>query len=272
MKKLIYIVSFAFVLYLIYDYLKKKQTISVNNTNDGLSDNVQIIDSRLALLQNRIVDLENLSNNVLVQKNQIDSTFGLIQDRLDNLEYMPIAINTFTNSVNNVEKGSTINSITFNYTFNKVPTSISINNGIDIVDANSVTKAVNITNNTTFTLIASDGTNTVTANSSVNFLNKVYWGSKASNVLNNADILGLTNNALASAKARTITVDGNGQYIYYCYPASFGDANFVVGGLASSAWTKTVQDVTNALGNVTSYNVYRTNNVQNGTGINIQIN
>lgn len=211
----------------------------------------------------RLADLETKADSV--------SNLGILL-RLDALEYVKIAINSFTNNVNNVEKGTVVNSITFNYAFNKVPSNIDINNGVGIVNGNTVTKAVNITNNTTFTLTASDGKNTVTANSSVTFLNKAYWGTKANTVLTNADILALSSNTLASSKARTITLDGNGQYIYYCYPASFGDASFLVGGLASSAWTKTVQDVTNALGNVTSYNVYRTNNVQNGIGINIQIN
>ena len=53
-----------------------------------------------------------------------------VLDRLTALEYVPLSISTFTNNVNNVEKGSTVTSITFNYSYNKTPTTSSINNSI----------------------------------------------------------------------------------------------------------------------------------------------
>lgn len=195
-----------------------------------------------------------------------------ILSRIEALEYVPIVIYSFINNVNNVEKGSTVTNITFSYTFNKSANAININNGIGVVTGGSITKTVSLTTNTTYTLTVSDGRNAVTANSAVTFLNKAYWGTNANGTLTNAEVLGLANNTLATTRNRTLTLNGNGEYIYYCYPASFGDASFSISGLASTAWTKSVQHVTNSFGNVTSYNVYRTNNIQNGTGIQIQIN
>lgn len=205
------------------------------------------------------------------RKTVLLSEYNSVINRLNNLEYVPLSISTFTNNVNNVEKGTTVTSITFSYSYNKTPTSSSIDNSIGNVSGSSATKTVSVTTNTTYTLTASDGQTTKTATTSVTFLNKVYYGTSANTSLNNSQVLALTSNTLSSTKNRTITVNGGGQYIYYCYPTSFGDATFTINGLVSSAWTKTVQNVTNALGDVTSYNVYRTNTVQNGTGINITI-
>jgi len=193
-----------------------------------------------------------------------------ILDRIEALEYVPQSITSFTNNVNNVEKGSTVTSITFSFSFNKTPTSASINNGIGTVTGSSKTATVSLTSSTTFTLTASDGTTTVTANTSVNVLNKAYWGISANTTLNNSQVLALANNDLTSTKNRTITLDGGGDYIYYCYPASFGDATFTIGGLGVTL-IKTTLTVTNALGDATLYNIYRTSSVQFGTGIQIQI-
>ena len=196
-----------------------------------------------------------------------------ILDRLTNLEYIPISISNFTNNINNVELGNTITSITFNYTLNKIPNSLSINNNIGnlILNSNSTTKTVNITNSITYVLTAYDGRNTITANTSINFYNKIYYGTNQNNILNNSQILSLQNNILTPNKNRTINIDGEGKYIYYCYPASMGNAVFTINGLLSTAWTKTTINVTNTFGNVTSYYVYVTNTIQNGTGISITI-
>lgn len=193
-----------------------------------------------------------------------------ILDRIEALEYVPQSITSFTNNVNNVEKGTTVTSITFSFGFNKTPTSASINNGIGSVSGSLKTATVSLTTSTTYTLTASDGTTTVTSNTSVNVLNKAYWGSSANTTLNNSQVLGLVSNTLTSTRNRTINVDGNGEYIYYCYPASFGDANFTIGGFGVTL-IKTTLTVTNALGDATLYNIYRTSDIQFGTAIQIQI-
>jgi len=193
-----------------------------------------------------------------------------ILDRLASLEYIPLSISTFTNNVNNVEKGSTVTSITFNYSYNKTPTSSSIDNSIGNVSGSSVTKTVSLTTNTTYTLTASDGQTTKTATTSVAFLNKVYYGTSANTTLNNSQVLALASNVLTSTKNRTISIDGGGNYIYYCYPSSMGDATFNINGLTVTL-IKSTLTITNALGDVTSYNIYRTSNVQNATGISIII-
>lgn len=197
--------------------------------------------------------------------------YNSIITRLNNLEYIPQTITSFTNNINNIEKGNVVTSITFSFNFNKTPTTASINNSVGTVTGNSKVATVNINTNTTYTLTASDGTTTVTANTSVNFLNKIYWGTSANTSLNNSGVLGLSNNTLSNTKSRTITVNGNSQYIYYCYPVSMGDATFTFNG-SSVILEKTTLSVTNALGDVTLYNIYKTGAIQNGTNLSITIN
>lgn len=205
------------------------------------------------------------------RKTILISEYNNIVTRLNTLEYIPQTITSFTNNINTVEKGSIITSITFNFTFNKIPTTASINNGIGTVTGNSKTSVVNLTSNTTYTLTANDGTTTVTSNTSVTFLNKVYWGTSANTTLSNSEILSLNSNVLSSTKNRTITLNGNGQYIYYCYPASMGGATFTFNG-SSVILEKTTLSVTNTLGDVTLYNIYKTGAIQNGTNLSITIN
>ena len=204
------------------------------------------------------------------RKTVLLSEYNNIITRLNALEYVPQTITSFTNNVNNVEKGSVITSITFNFGFNKTPSTASINNSIGTVTGTSKTATVNLTTNTSYILTASDNTTTVTSTTSVNFLNKVYYGTSANTSLNNSQVLALSNNVLSSTKNRTITVNGNAQYIYYCYPASMGDATFNINGLTVTL-IKSTLTVTNALGDATLYNIYRTSNVQNATGITITI-
>ena len=103
------------------------------------------------------------------------------------------------------------------------------------------------------------------------------WGRAANASLDNANLQQLhttgggAGRAFASSRARSITLDGGGQYLYVAYPASFGSATFTVGGLPNSAWTAATNSYTNSSGHATSYLIYRTDTLQNGTGINIVV-
>ncbi len=238
-----------------------------DDTKEGLfeyvAEDTSIGDDNLVIVTN--------SGKRYKRRTVLISEYNSIITRLNNLEYLPQTITSFTNNINTIEKGSTVTSITFNFSFNKTPTTASINNSIGTVTGSSKTATVNLTDTTTYILTASDGTTTVTANTSVQFLNKVYWGTSANTSLTSSQVLALSNNTLSATKNRTITLNGNGQYIYYCYPVSFGDATFTFNG-ASVILEKTTLNVTNALGNTTLYNVYKTGAIQNGTNLNITIN
>lgn len=98
---------------------------------------------------------------------------------------------------------------------------------------------------------------------------RVYWGVNASTSLTEAQIEALVSNGLYTSYARTYTFNasGGGVYLYLAWPTSFGAASqFTVNGLVTS-FTQSTVSVTNAYGDTTNYYVYRSNDVQSGSGI-----
>lgn len=210
------------------------------------------------------------------------ATFGQdlteLRDAIDQVAYVPMTVTSFTNTVGTVEIGSTVTSVTFNWTLGKTAASVSINQGVGAVTPPSLTTktvAVSLTSDTVFTLTADDDSSNTghaaTRTTSVLFQHRMRWGTSAAATLDSEGIATLASSAFATTRARSVVVSGGGQYIYFAYPASFGDAAFTVNGLANSAWTKTLVAFTNASGNTTSYAVWRSNTVQFGSNIPITL-
>jgi hypothetical protein len=89
-----------------------------------------------------------------------------------------------------------------------------------------------------------------------------YWGSSASNSIDDATLRAGTNENSGKAKSSfTIPISGT-KYIFYAYPASLGALSSVsIDGFGSlDAFTLTTRDVTNASGYTQSYNIYISNN------------
>lgn len=187
--------------------------------------------------------------------------------------YTPISA-SLSNNVGTVEKGVTVTSVGLSWSINKTETSQSLNQGIGSLGIGSrsfVHTPVMLTSDTTYTLTCSDGTQTTNTSSTVAFRSRRWWGTDFNPTATSGLILALDNNEFSTTRAKSFTVNGEGEYIYYAYPASFGLATFTVNGLLNTAWTLTVVSHTNASGHTENYNVYRTNTVQNGTGINIVV-
>ena len=212
-----------------------------------------------------------VATNVLYTNPEYPSLVN-VQLALDYTLYVAPVITSFTNDVNAVEIGSTVTVVTLNWGYNKTMSTAVL------TDAGSISPSLltypftglSLTSNKTYTLTAGDGTNITSANTTVSFQNKRFWGTNASTSVVDNDIKAMTQE-FATSRNKSFTINGNGQYIYYCYPATFGIATFTVNGLLSTAWTLTVQTFTNAQGYSSSYNVYRTNTVQFGTGISIVV-
>jgi hypothetical protein len=194
--------------------------------------------------------------------------------------------NTLTNSVGTVEIGSTVNDVTVGWTISPTNATYALRQLVRGTNTNTITNnsstlaftSLGLTNDTTWTLTVGDGQGvTNTATTSVLFQNYMTWGRSASTNLNNASLQSLhtsgggANRAFATSRSRSITLDGGGQYLYIAYPQGFGAASFTVGGLPNSAWTVFTNSYTNASGYATNYLIYRTDTIQNGTGINIVV-
>jgi hypothetical protein len=99
---------------------------------------------------------------------------------------------------------------------------------------------------------------------------KIFYGLSSDPAIDNAGILALTG-ALSTTRAQTRVFNASNQFIYFAWPASYGDGSFIVGNLPNSAWQKTTVQFTNSLGYTASYLVYRSEFAQNGAGISVQV-
>lgn len=188
--------------------------------------------------------------------------------------YKKIDITSFSNSVNNVEKGSEVSSAVFSWAINKAPSTLTLKKGTEnyTVSTSDRSKilAFNppLTTNSTFTITATDArTASDSMNSSINFLNGRYWGIgtvTSADDINNAFVLGLTKE-LSSSRTKTFTVNaGAGQYIYYAIPSAFGTPSFFVGGFEGGFDLLKNFEFQNSEGYSESYNVYKSTNANLG--------
>lgn len=146
----------------------------------------------------------------------------------------------------------------------------------------------------TFTMTVKDEDNTTTANRTITWMNKIYWGSldltsldepnlttnpesvsAIDSIINSSTILGLdgagvgSGNQLATTKSKSYDgIDGGGDYLIFAWPSSVGGAttpSFKVNGLPNTAFTriKNSWTFTNQYGFQTSYEVWISNTPQN---------
>jgi hypothetical protein len=194
--------------------------------------------------------------------------------------------NTFTNSVNTVEIGSTVNSVTLGWTLSPTNATYASRNIVGLGQTTNITNnqsTLSLTNlglssDTTWTLTVGDGLGvTNTATTSIAFQNYMIWGRTTNVSLSNSALQALhttgggAGRAFATSRSRTISMSGTGQYFYIAYPQGFGAASFIVGGLLNSAWTTFTNSYTNSSGYVTNYLIYRTDTLQFGSNVGITI-
>ena len=274
MKKIVLLAILAFIFTGISFAADVQVKLDTNNGTTGLtvlnslnsnvatidsSGNVNIISGSRYKINGSTLDATAVSYT--------NPTYPTVGSALDYLLYVSPGITSFTNTINQVEIGTTVTSTTLNWTLNKTMTSLSLNNGIGSITPSllTYTHSSSYTTDRTYTLTASDGTNTAIANTSIYFRYSRYWGYNASASLNDGQINALSHE-LATDRLQTRNgLAPSSQYIYIAYPAAWGAATFTVNGLPSTDWTLSVQSHTNSSGNTSSYNVYRTNNLLTGS-------
>ena len=190
-----------------------------------------------------------------------------VKEALDGImakvDYIKPEIISFTSTAQEVyEVGQKVSNIVFNWTTNKDVTTQTLTD-CPLADANvrTATYTNDITSNKTFTLTIGDGQNTASKSVSIEFRNKIYYGSSAipSN-FNSAFILGLSNKQFATSKNGTYTVNvASNEYGFIAFPSSFGTLSSVkIGGFDTDVISCGTISFTNASGGTTNYNIYRT--------------
>ena len=179
------------------------------------------------------------------------------------VDYIKPEITSFTSTAQEVyEVGQNVSNIVFNWTINKNITTQTLT-GCPLADATvrTATYTNNITSNKTFTLTIGDGQNTTSKDISIEFRNKIYYGSSVipSN-FNSAFILGLSNKQFATGKSGSFDITvGSNEYGFIAFPSSFGTLSSVkIGGFDTDVISCGTISFTNASGGTTNYNIYRT--------------
>lgn len=188
--------------------------------------------------------------------------------KIEDLAYEPMAISAFSNNVNTVEMGSTVDAVTLNWTLNKTPKSQKVDNtAVDAALRTLVLTGQGITADKTFTLSATDERDKiVTKTTGIRFYNGVYWGiGSAGQTIDSAFLLTLAK-GLQAARAKSFTVNaGEGKHIFYAVPARYGTCQFNVGGFDGGFNKVATIDFTNASGYTEAYDVYQSANANLGS-------
>ncbi len=157
-------------------------------------------------------------------------------------------------------------------------TDTTIPNGINIVptgNTQSGSRAATAEQDvsTTFTLTVGDGSTSPTAQTSVSWLSKRYWGKFPTfTAPTDGEILALTGagvgtgNELANSYNKSYNgINGAGEYLMFAWPTAFGTSpTFTVNGLPNTAFTKIRSNspFTNASGYTRNYDVWISNTPQ----------
>ena len=107
----------------------------------------------------------------------------------------------------------------------------------------------------------------------------MFWGYSASLTLDSNTVRDLQNSKLSNTASGVYNLNGNGAYIYFVCPVSYGalidedgsNSKFIVGNLPNSAFIRTNLNYTNSYNLTINYYVYRTSTIQYGQNIEIKI-
>lgn len=131
--------------------------------------------------------------------------------------------------------------------------------------AYSFTKTANNAS-VTFTLAATKGVESDSAQASYAWRPRVYWGVGVDGLTTESHIEALANNALASSRSRSFTLaPGSGEHMYYAFPSSYGTPTFTVGGFEGGFDLVGTVSVTNANGVAQNYLLYKSTNANLGS-------
>lgn len=195
--------------------------------------------------------------------------WNLVAKKGDTYEPPPPAFDATLSGGGVVECGQTIVSPAFTASYNRTPTSASIqdnqgNAALNVIGtptafvyAHTYQKLV-AEQSVVLTLTAADATGPDTSQASYIWRQRAYWGTGVTGLRDSASIRALANNTLATGRARAFSVDaGSGAlHIYYAFRAAYGPATFFVGGFEGGFNGPFTVSVTNQYGVTEDYYVY----------------
>ena len=202
--------------------------------------------------------------------NEMDQGISDIEQQL--AEYInTLAITKFTvidtaSGKSVLEIGSEVTNVTFAWAFSKTPKTVTLDGVSKDTDSTGDTLSENVTNNKTWTLVATNDSASVEKKASLTFHYCVFYGALSRNATINSDtIRGLNNKPQADTKI-SFSVNPNGKRPVFALPSDGYDAPiFKIGGFEYE-WEKIAErvSVNDAAGTPVDYDVWM--HPQNVTG------
>ena len=203
-----------------------------------------------------------------------------LEDRLDALEYVPIDITSFTSTpgttVYEFISGGTYD-LDFNWSTNTTPDTLTLTSqfssptpstGDTTYDEPVFAQPTSLTGNEisrSWTLSVTDAeNNSDSATKTIRWVYPFFSGEDATDLSSGTGIEGLTK-SVATKNNKTITVSATNEFIYFAYPAAYGNLSTILDGNGfnvTSSFTLHSSTVTPTLwGSTVSYNIYKSNSV-----------
>ena len=225
-----------------------------NSTSKSLEISVDVDDTLNDKSTNPV------QNKVITTKiKSVENTIKELQEELDGMTFIPLSIANFYHTYGFAEKGSTVETIDFEWLLNGTATNLSLNDENLSPTSTGVSINDTITDNKLFTLVATDRKgNTSTATTELIFTYKIFNGTSQEPEVYDNTFLNSLNSALQNSRVNTLNVNAReNEYIYYSVPSSYGDCIFTVGGFVGGFKKVATIPYTNGYGVTVNYDIWR---------------
>lgn len=172
------------------------------------------------------------------------------------------------------EKGTVIDTVNLTWEINKLVTSQTLYPNIGKIDntlrAYTIENA-NVSEDTVYSILVSDGRNAATSETEILFKQYIYWGSSSSTNLDNQEIIVFPKEFETIDENKVVFDCSGGKYFYIITPTKYvDDITFKINGFVFSDMDESEIMLTNSSGYTSSYTIFRSNNIQTGSSIEVE--
>lgn len=187
---------------------------------------------------------------------------------LDHLLFVPMSVALTGGSV--LERGQSIASVALAWTISKgISAQVLSGPGVPSIGTldRAATAAGPFTADSTWSIQATsaDASEIKTGSTSLVFRSRRHWGTAAAAALDDADLLALLSDELATSRQQTRTLTCADEYMWFAWPTEFGVPDFWANGLQTTGWVEVIRNHTNSYGHTRSYRIYRSAWPQTGS-------
>lgn len=249
--------------------LKQRATrLAASQTEDSISPH-DVFDlqketlEKIEEIQPQVIDVATKTTAGIVK---VGSGLEVASDGTISL-YKDPSITTYSINPSLKEEGETVTSVTPTFTFNKTMSDVKINNTAAV---SGTAISGSWTENTDFTLTATDGTKNVSLKKTLVFGKRIYIGSNENELTATVtNIKSLGDGEIKTNKSYGNYTTTSRGYVYFALPNSWGAPGYTYGG-APYSFTKVGTVNVTAHGVTTSYALYRSGAIiPSSTTINI---